>query len=123
MVEILPSPLLTEIIPRPSQVLLLHAPAVDIRLPWARWHQPTGLLQIGAALQKRGCDVRFFDCLPSAQNKRIARRKAGTVKVEGYALNLWHFGMSWSHLARELQSLKKQGWFPEQVFVSCFTTS
>ena len=60
--EILIQPSLTDITPPPSgRILLLHAPAVDLRLPWARWHQPTGLLQIGAALQKQGCDVRFLE--------------------------------------------------------------
>lgn len=123
MSKILMTPGVAEIIPRPGRVLLINAPAVDLRLPWARWHQPTGLLQIGAALQKHGCDVRFLDCLQSSQGKRISRRKVDTVQVEGYKLNLWRFGVLWGHLAKSLRFFKKEGWIPDLVFVSCFTTS
>ena len=45
------------------------------------------------------------------------------MQVEGYELNLWRFGMAWSHLTKALRSLKEEGWIPDQVFVSCFTTS
>jgi len=123
MSKILITPSVAEIIPRPGRVLLINAPAVDLRLPWARWHQPTGLLQIGAALQKHGCDIRFLDCLQSSQGKRISRRKVDTVQVEGYKLNLWRFGVLWSHLAKSLRFFKEEGWIPDLVFVSCFTTS
>ena len=123
MTEILAQPALKDLAPRRGSVLLLNAPAVDLRLPWARWHQPTGLLQIGVALQQQGNDVRFFDFLQPGQGSRIRRRKAGTVRVEGYDLNLWRFGLPWTQLANALNSLKEESWAPDCIFVSCLTIS
>jgi hypothetical protein len=123
MARILIHPLVTDIVPQTGRALLLNAPAVDLRLPWARWHQPTGLLQIGAALQRQGHDVRFIDLLQPGQGGRIDRQKVGSVQVEGYDLNLWRFGLTWSHLANALKSLKEEGWTPDLVLVSCFTAS
>lgn len=84
MTEILITPTLTDLAPRRGRILLLHAHAVDLRLPWARWHQPTGLLQIGIALRERECYVRFLDCLQPDQGERTSRRKVGTLQVESY---------------------------------------
>jgi len=107
MTEVLITPALTDIAPRRGRILVLHAPAVDLRLAWARWHQPAGLLQISTVLQQRECDVRFLDCLQPDQGKRIGRRKVGTLLVEGYELNLWHFGMLVrSRLTKALTSFK-----------------
>jgi hypothetical protein len=104
-------------------VLLLNAPAVDLRLPWARWHQPTGLLQIGAALRQRGCDVRFLDCLLPDPTRLPPRTRVGRVDVEGHSLNLWRFGISWPGLANYIRSLRQAGWSPDLILVSCLTTS
>jgi hypothetical protein len=123
MSTILIEPSTKEIINQSKKVLLLNAPAVDVRLPWARWHQPTGLLQIGSALQKRGCDIRFFDCLQSFVGNRIRRRKVSSLAIDGYDFDLWRFGMLWRHLASDLDALRKEDWIPDVILVSCFAGS
>jgi alkanesulfonate monooxygenase SsuD/methylene tetrahydromethanopterin reductase-like flavin-dependent oxidoreductase (luciferase family) len=123
MANILVQPSIFKLVPQPRRVLLLNAPAVDLRLPWARWHQPVGLLQIGAVLRKMGCDVRFLDCLLPDPNDLPTRTRVGSVEADAYRLNLWRFGMPWPHLANHIRCLKQDGWSPDMILVSCLTTS
>ena len=67
--------------------------------------------------------MRLFDCLQANPGQKLTRRKVGTVQVEDHSLNLWRFGLPWSRLASRVKSLQKDGWSPELVFVSCFTTT
>lgn len=122
MPRILTSPGIRELVSGVVRVLLVNAPAIDVRLPWSRWHQPTGLLQVGTALQKRGCQVRLIDCLQPDRRGRVTRRKVGAIKVEGYELDLWHYGLLWDQIARTLEGFKRDEWIPDLVFVSCFNT-
>lgn len=114
---------LDNLTPIPARVLLVNAHAVDIRLPWAVWHQPTGLLQIGAALKRRGCDVRFIDCLGWNPRQRVSRRKVGTLEVEGQCIDLWRFGATWGPLNETVRALRQEEWQPDQVWVSCGQTT
>lgn len=123
MPEFLIAPRLGTFVTFPSQIWLVSAPAIDTRFPWAPWHQPTGLLQIGAVLQKQGCGVRLIDCLQPDQSKRITRRKVNAVQIEGYELDLSHYGMPWNEVAKQVRAFKEEGWIPDMVFVSCFNTS
>lgn len=106
-----------------KRLLLINSHGIDTRLPWARWHQPTGLLQIGTSLRQQGYDVRFIDCLGWNSKQRTQRRKVGSINVEGYRLDLWRFGGLWGHLDEQIYSYKREGWIPDQVFVSCFQTT
>jgi len=115
MMSIAPS--LQSLTPNPARVLLLNTHAVDIRLPWFRWHQPTGLLQIGSALQRQGCDVRLMDCLGWDVGQRARRRKVGNIEFGQQRTDLWQFGGLWGYLTTHLRSLKKEGWAPDQVYV------
>lgn len=121
MMSIAPS--LQSLTPNPARVLLIHTHAIDIRLPWYRWHQPTGLLQIGSALQRRGCDVRLIDCLGWDGGERPRRRKVGSVEFGEQHADLWQYGGLWGHLTTHIRSLKKEGWMPDQVYVSCPQTT
>lgn len=114
---------LIDITPQPARVLLINVHAIDIRLPWGKWHQPTGLLQIGSALIQQDCDVRLIDCLTWDSNSLIRRKKVKTIEIDGQSMDLWRFGVSWGHLNDHLHALKKDGWIPDQVFVSCGQTT
>lgn len=110
--------------PQPgTRVLLLNCHAYDIRLPWWRWHQPTGLLQLGAALQSRECDVRFIDCVAENNGSRITREKYKTIKVENYDLDLWRFGARWPQINNQIRKLVHDAWTPDCVYISCFQTT
>jgi len=102
-----------------ERILLLNAPAVDVRLPWARWQQPVGLLRIGAALRKCGCDVRLIDCLQAPADGRLSRELADRLQIEGETLNLWRFGLRPAKVVARLRSWEQDGWRPERVLVSC----
>lgn len=104
------------------RILLINSHAYDIRLPWSQWHQPTGLLQLGAMLKRQGCDVRFIDCLGWHPKQRTMKRKIRKIEVENYEIDLWRFGGEWSELSRQIKSYQSEGWVPDQVYVSCSTT-
>ena len=105
------------------RILLINTHAIDVRLPWARRHQPLGLLQLGAALKRHEYDVRFIDCLSWDARERVRRRKVGEIEVEGYKINLWRFGGLWGHLDNYIWKLKAEGWNPDQIYVSCSQTT
>lgn len=104
-----------------KRVLLINPPIYDIRFEWARWHQPCGLLQIGAFLRRQGKDVRLIDCLQS-EAKRTPKKKIGTITIEDDGLPRWHFGWSWDQLAATIQNLKDEKWQPDAVYVTCLMT-
>ncbi len=114
---------LIDITPHPVRVLLINVHALDVRLPWGKWHQPTGLMQIGAALVQQDCDVRLVDCLTWDPRSLMRRKKVKTIKVSGQSMDLWRFGVPWGYLIDHLRTLKKEGWIPDQVFVSCGQTT
>jgi hypothetical protein len=102
-----------------QQVLLINAPAIDIRLPWSKWQQPIGLLKIGAWLRDGGKDVRLIDCLQVQSNNRLPRKKIGQLEIENYKIDLWHFGLLPSKVISRLREWQKQDWKPDVVLVSC----
>lgn len=113
------NPALDRLIPSCRRVLLVNAPAVDLRLPWARWQQPIGLLQIGAALKAGGCDVRLIDCLQTPPGGRLRRERPGWLESQGERTNLWRFGLSSSQLMARIKGWKSGDWRPDQILVSC----
>jgi len=126
MSQILTSPQLSDLISKPSQVLLVNSNAVDIRLPWARWMQPTGLLQIGAALRAQGCDVRLIDCLYMPVGGRLARERVGRIAIpsdqsDGYGrtIDVWRFGLPPAKVAARVRKWREEGWQPDAILVSC----
>jgi len=104
------------------RVLLLNPPVYDVRYEWARWHQPTGLLQVGRLLQIKGYDVRLIDCAQPARDGKLPRSKLGSVQIEGHNFIRWHFGLSWPQISARVQELREEGWIPDAVYVTCFTT-
>ncbi len=121
--KVLESPSLDQLDLSVGPVLLVNAPAVDVRLPWARWLQPLGLLQLGTALKARGYDVRLIDCLQSPGNGRLARERVGVVELAGTKINVWRFGRSPAHVARQLRAWVNAGWAPSCVLVSCLVST
>lgn len=116
--QMLGSSLLSALASSAKRILLLNAPAVDVRLPWARWQQPVGLLQIGAALRGMGCDVRLLDCLQVPAEGRLARERVGRLDIEGGAIDLWRFGLSPARVVARLRAWALDGWQPDRVLVS-----
>lgn len=98
---------------------MVAAPAVDVRLPWARWQQPVGLLQIGAALRARNCDVRLIDCLQVPSDGHLPREHVGRLEVADTTIGLWRFGLSPAKAIARLRAWAREGWRPERVLVSC----
>lgn len=100
-------------------ILLINAPAVDIRLPWSRWQQPVGLIKIGTHLRSQGFDVRLIDCLQVPSNNRLPREKVGQLEIDNYRIDLWRFGLSPSKVISRLREWEKLEWKPDVVLVSC----
>jgi hypothetical protein len=117
--SVLMSDNLSALISNSERLVLINAPAVDIRLPWARWQQPIGLLKIGTYLRIQGYDVRLIDCLQVSANNRLTREKIGQLELEGYHVDLWRFGLSPSKVISRLREWEKQEWKPDVVLVSC----
>jgi len=101
------------------RVLLVNPPAVDLRLPWAEWIEPTGLLKLGAFLETNDHDVRLIDCLREAPRQR---ERDAIVHRGGQALNRWRFGLRAPELRRRLGTLVGSGWRPDDVIVSSLTS-
>lgn len=100
-----------------NNCLLINAPAVDTRIPWANMQQPLGILQIGSNLISQGCSVRLIDCL-QASNNRLPRTKVGETKIDEYKINIWQFGFAPKKVAQTIRSWQKDGWTPEAVLIS-----
>lgn len=106
-----------------GRVLLINTHAHDVRLPWAKWHQPTGLLQVGSKLRSIGSDVRLIDCLNWDAKRRMTRRKVDRLQIENYTVDLWRFGGLWSQIDKRIYEYKREKWQPDQIYVSSFQTS
>ncbi len=119
MSQVLISPKLIDLISKPSRVLLVNSNAVDIRLPWAHWTQPTGLLQIGAALRACGCDVRLVDCLHIPVRGRLARERVERIPIAERIIDVWRFGLPPAKVAARVRNWKGEGWQPDAILVSC----
>lgn len=115
----LSAPKLADLVSQPSRVLLVNSNAVDIRLPWAHWVQPTGLLQVGAALRAQGCDVRLVDCLHAPVRRRLARERVERIMIEERTIDLWRFGLPPAKVAAQVRNWKAEGWQPDTILVSC----
>lgn len=114
---------LRDLVSSTDRILLVNCHAIDIRLPWYRWHQPTGLLQLGTKLKNQGNDIRFIDCLGWDTNRRVRRRKVGELEIEGRSLDLWRFGGLLGHIDSQIWDYKREGWSPKKVLISCGQTS
>ncbi len=101
-----------------ARALLISPPVYDVRLSWAPWHHPVGLLQIGAYLLQQKKDVRLIDCLYSARGRRLERHKIGSQEVEDYKISRWHFGLPFEKLEKQVRSLTEEDWMPDKVFVT-----
>jgi len=109
---------ITQIIEHHDQfkVLMINPFVSDFRLPWAHWHQPTGLLQLASFLKQHNTDIRLVDFL-NTTSKQIVRRKYKSVERGDYTIPLWRFGLS-SNIDF-MNRIKKQlnhGWKPDVIF-------
>ena len=109
--------------PGQRRVLLVNPPVSDLRLDWARWQQPSGLLRLGAALRQMGADVRLFDFLAEGMNDgRVTRRQVGTLAIGDDELTWWLFGLPWADAARRFSAWRAEGWQPDEVWVTSLTS-
>lgn len=99
-----------------TKVLLINPPAYDVRLEWARWHQPLGLLQISSLLTASGYQVRLFDFLHSDRSK-LTRQKLTSLTVDDYPFTRWHFGHPYTHFRTVTGRYTHEGWLPEIVLI------
>ena len=110
---------MTDVFSRPRRVLLLNPPIVDLRVPWADWVEPTGLLKIGTLLRARGCDVRLLDCFRSAP---LRKRRHAILEREGQRLYQWSYGLDAPGIRRELRALRHDQWIPDHVLITTLTS-
>jgi hypothetical protein len=110
------SSFLIEHLPVDQEVLLLVPPIYDYRLPWASWHQPSGLLQLGSLLRTKKNRLTLIDCLYT-NKKQIPRHKIATIDIEGYKFHKWHYGLPYSALKTQLQNTLTYK-FPDTVLIS-----
>ena len=95
--------------------MLLNPPIVDLRVPWADWTEPTGLLKIGSLLKAEGHDARLLDCIRMAPCRL---QLDAIIDCEGQLLNRWRFGLRSIDIVRELRALKSSGWTPDKVLIT-----
>lgn len=101
------------------RILLVNPPVYDLRLDWARWQQPCGLLQLGAALRECGADVRLLDILAEGTvDGRTTRRQVQTFTIDGDKLAWWCFGLPWADVGRRALAWRAEGWQPDEVWVT-----
>ena len=105
-----------------KRVLLINPPVYDFRLDWSKWHQPTGLLQLGRFLLQENKDVRLIDCLHTERGKHLPRHKIGTEETEGYTLHKWHFGQPLERIKSRIKGLSAEKWTPDTVFITCMNS-
>ena len=106
------------------RVLLVNPPVYDLRLDWARWQQPCGLLRLGATLKERGADVRLLDFLVEGTSPegRVTRRQVQTVPIGNDQLTLWCFGLPWPDIARRVRQAPLDAWQPDEVWITSLTS-
>lgn len=99
-----------------AKILMVNPFVSDFRLPWAHWHQPTGLLQLSSFLKQNAIDIRLVDFL-NAGDKKIVKRKYKTVERGDYSIPLWRFGLSSNtDLRNRIKKQLTHGWKPDVVF-------
>lgn len=113
--------LVQNLLPSFSRILLVVPPVYDIRLDWARWHRPTGILQVGTWLRSQGKDVRLIDCLQT-DKAQIKRHKVGAINIEHQVFSKWHYGITHHALKLKINALRSEGWQPDTVFVTTFNS-
>lgn len=108
----------------PRRVLLINPPVYDLRLDWARWQQPCGLLHLGTALGQRGADVRLLDIVQAgtSDDGRVTRRQVEPCERDGENLTWWCFGLPWVDIGRLAQRWRADGWQPDEVWVTSLTS-
>jgi len=102
-----------------QKYLIINAPAIDVRLPWASWHHPYGPLLIGTELLKRGYEVRFIDALQSQSEEKISRIKFSTLEIDDYKVDNWLFGTQPEKIIKIMREWDKEGWKPDTILISC----
>ncbi|MGB8213062.1 MAG: hypothetical protein WCE68_05835 [Anaerolineales bacterium] len=100
------------------RVLLINSPAFDTRLPWASWHQPVGLIKIGAWLRANRVDVRMIDCLQLTSGNRLPKQKQRKVTIENSKIDFWRIGLSSQEIISRILYWHKDGWSPDLVLIS-----
>ena len=102
-----------------GKVPLINPPIVDLRVPWAEWIEPTGLLKIGNLLRVKRNDVHLLGCFRSAPRRK---KRHGIIEREGQLLNRWSFGLDTVDIVHELRALQQTSWSPNHVYISTLTS-
>jgi len=101
-----------------QRVLLINSPAFDTRLPWASWHQPVGLIKIGAWLRANGYDVRMIDCLQLTSGNRLPKQRQRRITIENSQIDFWRIGTAPQDVVSRILLWQKDGWSPDLFFIS-----
>ena len=106
----------------PDRALLINSPAYDIRLPWAKWLQPTHLLRLITYFRRSGVDVKYIDSLYTTSDERLRRKRVDILDLDGQKVPKWRYGLPENAFTNQLKALAKANWQPDDVYVECFTT-
>lgn len=100
------------------KILFINPFVSDFRLPWAHWHQPTGLLQLSSFLKEQAIDIRLVDFLHT-HHKQIVRRKYKSIELGDYTIPLWRFGLPHnSDIGTRIKKQLSNNWKPDKIFIT-----
>jgi radical SAM superfamily enzyme YgiQ (UPF0313 family) len=119
--------------PPKYEVILEFPEEVDLKLEdlagfFSYASQPSALLRIGALLKKQGHSVRLIDCAAESAKsnknsiynlKKLGYRECGNYANEKKKEPLYHCGLSFDELEKELLKLESH---PDEIYVSCTMT-
>jgi hypothetical protein len=100
-----------------SRVLLVHPPLYDTRLYWGDFLQPVQLLQLATALRRRGSDLRLLDALWTDTGQPVLKKRIRQFHRGETAINYWRWGIAFGQLRQRLESLKLEGWLPDEAYL------
>lgn len=107
---------------QPQRVLLINPPIHDIRLPWAKFLQPTLLLRLASSFENEGTSVKMLDAVFVADGQHLHKEAIGKIDLDGRAIGRWHFGASRKEMTSRMRNFVKSNWYPDLIVVECLTS-
>jgi len=105
-----------------DRVLLINPPVYDTRLHWSQWLQPLGLLKLATFAQRVEAEAKLVDALTHRSDERIHRKRVAVLELDDSRVNKWRFGETNFALTRQLREFRKDGWYPDRVYIECLVT-
>ncbi|HVA91773.1 MAG TPA: hypothetical protein VNL71_18255 [Chloroflexota bacterium] len=101
-----------------QRILLINPPISDLRIPWAEWIEPTGLLKLATFLRDEGRDVRLLDAFHAAPRQR---ERDAVLERGGQVLSRWRYGLRAPQLRAYFRALVADAWIPDDIVITTLT--